>query len=141
MTWKPERPALAGISGAVLRIRHHETGQVAELRGETAAVEQLADLIEGGEQARGDRLRQLSTGLIGYYLVVIVDGGFNSIAVQVPAPGITSIEHVGRLQAELTRSAGKPVLIVSWTPLEVPRQITVAQVIPGDAAVPGLHPS
>lgn len=141
MTWKPERPALTGIGGAILRIRHQETGNVVELRGETAAVEQLADLVEGGEQARVERLRQISTGLIGYYLVVIVDGGFSSIAVQVPAPGITSIEHVGRLQAELTRSAGKPVLIVSWTPLEVPRQITVAQVVPSSAEVPGLHPS
>lgn len=137
MTWKPERPALTGIAGAVLRVRHQETGNVVELRGETGAVEQLADLIEGGEQAREDRMRLLSTGLLGYYLVLLVDGVFNTIAVQVPAPGINSIEHVGRLQAELQQATGKPVVILSWTPIEMPPQIAVAQTVPRPA---NAHP-
>src|SRR5690606_4639094 len=101
MTWKPEYPILStGINDlSVLRLRTaDQESRVVELRGSAKDLEQIADLLLSGEKAREYRMRSLATGTVGYYVVALIGGQLANLGVRVPAPGIKSFEHLGRLQ-------------------------------------------
>lgn len=138
MTWTPDgEPLSAGIGDrSVLRLTERETSTTVELRGPAAALEQLADLVQAGQAAVDRRMRELQGGLVGYHLVLLIQGGgMDTLAINVPAPGIRTLADLAKVQAEISAGLKRDVAIMSWREIEIPPQIEVAKAVPA-----GLRP-